>query len=96
MTGHLATPAFEPDAEVPATMSAHVLTDVLRNEMGFDGLIVTDALDMGGVTTRYPPGEAAVRAVLAGADALLLSPTWMRRLKVGRSGEERTFAGSAR
>ena len=75
MTGHLATPAFEPDPEVPATMSPHVLTDLLRNELGFDGLIVTDALDMGGVTTRYPPGEAAVRAVLAGVDVLLLSPT---------------------
>ena len=56
-------------------MSPHVLTDLLRKELGFDGLIVTDALDMGGVTTRYPPGEAAVRAVLAGADVLLLSPT---------------------
>jgi beta-N-acetylhexosaminidase len=75
MTGHLATPAFEPDPELPATMSPHVLTDLLRKELGFDGLIVTDALDMGGVTTRYPPGEAAVRAVLAGADVLLLSPT---------------------
>jgi beta-N-acetylhexosaminidase len=75
MTGHLATPAFEPDPELPATMSRRVLTDVLRNELGFDGLIVTDALDMGGVTTRYPPGEAAVRSVLAGADVLLLSPT---------------------
>ncbi len=75
MTGHLATPAFEPDPELPATMSPHVLTDLLRNELGFGGLIVTDALDMGGVTTRYPPGEAAVRSVLAGADVLLLSPT---------------------
>jgi len=75
MTGHLATPAFEPDPELPATMSPHVLTDLLRKELGFDGLIVTDALDMGGVTTRYPPGEAAVRAVLAGVDVLLLSPT---------------------
>ena len=63
MTGHLATPAFEPDPELPATMSPHVLTDLLRNELGFGGLIVTDALDMGGVTTRYPPGEAAVRSV---------------------------------
>jgi beta-glucosidase-like glycosyl hydrolase/CubicO group peptidase (beta-lactamase class C family) len=75
MTGHLAAPAFEPNAELPATMSPNVLTGLLRNELGFDGLIVTDALDMGGVTTRYPPGEAAVRSVLAGADVLLLSPT---------------------
>ncbi len=46
-----------------------------ERSLAFNGLIVTDALDMGGVTTRYPPGEAAVRAVLAGADVLLLSPT---------------------
>jgi beta-glucosidase-like glycosyl hydrolase/CubicO group peptidase (beta-lactamase class C family) len=74
MTGHLAVPAVEPDAEVPATLSGRVLADLLRRELGFDGLIVTDALDMGGVTSRYPPHEAAVRAVLAGADVLLVPP----------------------
>jgi len=42
--------------------------------MGFDGLVVTDALDMGGVTVRYPPGEVAVRSILAGADVLLVPP----------------------
>ena len=74
MTGHLAVPALEPDPNVPATLSENILTGLLRREMGFQGIVVTDALDMGGVTVRYTPGEAAVRAVLAGADVLLLSP----------------------
>jgi beta-N-acetylhexosaminidase len=74
MTGHLAVPALEPDTNVPATLSPRILTDVLRHELNFQGLVVTDAMDMGGITVRYAPGEAAVRAVLAGADALLMPP----------------------
>jgi CubicO group peptidase (beta-lactamase class C family) len=74
MTGHLAVPALEPNTELPATLSPRILTDLLRKEMGFDGLIVTDALDMGGVTTRYPPAEVAVQAIAAGADVLLVPP----------------------
>jgi beta-N-acetylhexosaminidase len=74
MTGHLAVPAFEPDTNTPATLSPHILTGVLRDELHFQGLVVTDAMDMGGITVRFAPGEAAVRAVLAGADALLMPP----------------------
>ena len=74
MTGHLAVPALEPDTNVPATMSPKIMTDLLRGRMGFNGLVVTDALDMGGVTVRYPPGEVAVRSILAGADVLLVPP----------------------
>jgi beta-N-acetylhexosaminidase len=74
MTGHLSIPALEPDPNTPATLSTNVLTSLLRNELHFQGLVVTDAMDMGGITTRFAPGEAAVRAVLAGADALLMSP----------------------
>src|SRR5580698_4608330 len=62
MPGHLAVPAFEPDASVPATTSRNILTGLLRDELKYKGLVVTDAMDMGGVTSRYPPGEAAVRA----------------------------------
>src|SRR5579862_9877008 len=74
MTGHLAVPALEPDSNVPATMSPKIMTGLLRGQMGFDGVVVTDALDMGGVTVRYPPGEVAVRSILAGADVLLIPP----------------------
>ncbi|HWZ53404.1 MAG TPA: serine hydrolase, partial [Candidatus Acidoferrales bacterium] len=59
---------------VPATLSRNILTGLLRDEMKFRGLIVTDAMDMGGVTSMYPPGEAAVRAVEAGADVVLMPP----------------------
>jgi len=74
MTGHLNIPALEPDPNAPATLSSRILTDLLRRQLGFEGLIVTDAMDMGGITVRYAPGDAAVRAVLAGADALLMPP----------------------
>lgn len=71
MTGHLAVPALEPE-EKPATVSRNVLTGLLRDELGFRGLICTDALDMQGVTKMYGAGETAVRALEAGADLLLL------------------------
>jgi beta-N-acetylhexosaminidase len=74
MTGHLNVPAYEPDPNTPATLSSNILTNLLRNQLGFEGLVITDALDMGGITVRYAPGEAAVRAFLAGADALLMPP----------------------
>src|SRR5262249_47862570 len=74
MTGHLSVPALEPDPNTPATLSARVLTDLLRKQLGFEGLVITDAMDMGGITMRYAPGDAAVRAFLAGADALLMPP----------------------
>jgi len=74
MTGHLSIPALEPDANTPATLSSRILTDLLRKQLEFPGLVVTDAMDMGGITVRYAPGDAAVRAFLAGADALLMPP----------------------
>src|ERR1700674_842147 len=74
MTGHLSIPALEPDANTPATLSSRILTGLLRDELHFQGLVVTDAMDMGGITVRYAPGDAAVRAFLAGADALLMPP----------------------
>jgi beta-glucosidase-like glycosyl hydrolase/CubicO group peptidase (beta-lactamase class C family) len=74
MTGHLAIPALEPDPNVPATLSPNILNGLLRKELKYDGIVVTDAMDMGGITVRYAPGEAAVRALAAGADALLMPP----------------------
>src|SRR5260370_19144014 len=74
MTGHLSIPALEPDANTPATLSSNILTGLLRKDLGFEGLVVTDAMDMGGITVRYAPGEAAVRAIAAGADCVLMPP----------------------
>jgi len=74
MTGHLSVPALEPDPNTPATLSHNILTGLLRDQLHFQGLVITDAMDMGGITTRFAPGEAAVRAVLAGADCLLMPP----------------------
>jgi beta-N-acetylhexosaminidase len=74
MPGHLSVPAFEPNPHLPATLSKNILTGLLRDEMNFRGLVVTDAMDMGGVTSLFAPGEAAVRSVEAGADVLLLPP----------------------
>ncbi|HTQ59085.1 MAG TPA: glycoside hydrolase family 3 N-terminal domain-containing protein [Candidatus Solibacter sp.] len=74
MTGHLSIPALEPDPNTLATLSSKILTGLLRDELEYKGLVVTDAMDMGGITVRYAPGDAAVRAFAAGADALLMPP----------------------
>jgi beta-N-acetylhexosaminidase len=73
MTAHIAVPALE-EQEIPATVSRAVLTDLLRKEMGFRGIIATDAMDMQGLTNQFPEGEAAVRALEAGVDVLLMPP----------------------
>src|SRR5512138_447110 len=74
MTAHLAVPALDPTPGLPATLSAPIMTGVLRQKLGFKGLIVTDALEMGGVTNAFSTEEASLRAVLAGVDMLLLPP----------------------
>lgn len=61
-------------ATVPASLSPAVTDGLLRGELGFRGLVLTDALDMGGITDHFDAGEAAVRAILAGADQVLKSP----------------------
>jgi beta-N-acetylhexosaminidase len=71
MTAHIAVPALSPP-DLPATLSPAILTDLLRKNMGFTGLVVTDALEMGGVAKGYSTGEACVRALEAGADTLLM------------------------
>jgi beta-glucosidase len=70
MSAHLQIPAW--DAEYPATLSHRILTQALRQQLGFEGLIVTDALVMGAITNRYGPNEAAVLAVEAGVDIVLM------------------------
>lgn len=73
MTAHVVFPAVDPSG-APATMSHKILTGVLREQLGFKGIIVTDALDMAGATATYPPDVAPVQALLAGADQLLVPP----------------------
>jgi beta-N-acetylhexosaminidase len=75
MTAHLAVPALDPLPRLrPATLSPRILTDLLRVELGFDGLVVTDALHMDGVRRQGRSGDVAVAAVKAGADVLLIPP----------------------
>ncbi len=62
------------DATVPASMSPAIVDGLLRRELGFGGLVVTDAVDMGGIVDHFDPGDAAVRAILAGCDQVLKSP----------------------
>jgi beta-N-acetylhexosaminidase len=102
MTAHLSIPALEPDPNTPATLSSNILTELLRKQLGFQGLVVTDAMDMGGITVRFAPGEAAVRAFVAGADALLMLPVpdaafeaLQAAVKSGRISRER-LDGSVR
>jgi beta-N-acetylhexosaminidase len=77
MVAHLSVPSLDEDANRVATISPRVVTDVLKNQMGFHGVVVTDALEMRGLTTIYPPGavsqtaRAAVDAVKAGDDVIL-------------------------
>ena len=72
MVSHLYVPALDPTPNLPASLSPAILTDLLRKKLGFRGLIVTDAMEMGGVTNSYSSTEAALRAILAGVDMVLL------------------------
>ncbi|MBN2320596.1 MAG: glycoside hydrolase family 3 C-terminal domain-containing protein [Acidobacteria bacterium] len=72
MTAHIAVPKVTEDPEVPATLSREILTGLLRHTLQFDGIVVTDALEMGGIRNHYWSGLAAVRAIQAGADIVLL------------------------
>ncbi|MFA6027165.1 MAG: glycoside hydrolase family 3 N-terminal domain-containing protein, partial [Ignavibacteriaceae bacterium] len=70
MVGHLAVPAFDADT-LPATLSKNIVTDLLKKELGFKGLIVTDALNMRAITNSFTTAEASVAAFNAGCDILL-------------------------
>jgi beta-N-acetylhexosaminidase len=68
MTAHITFPAIDPTPGLPATLSQPVLTGLLRAEMGFEGVIIADALEMAAIADNFGIGEAAVRAIEAGAD----------------------------
>ncbi|WP_433081042.1 glycoside hydrolase family 3 N-terminal domain-containing protein [Dactylosporangium sp. CA-052675] len=68
MSAHLRVPSLDPD--LPATLSRRIMTDLLRGELGFDGLIVTDGIEMRAISDRFGLANAAVLALAAGADAI--------------------------
>ncbi|MBN2348986.1 MAG: serine hydrolase [Bacteroidales bacterium] len=72
MIAHLNVPALDPEENQPSTLSPLIVDSLLKNEMKFKGLVFTDAMNMGGVTRYYKPGEASVKAALAGNDILLM------------------------
>lgn len=72
MTGHIAAVSIEGDTAAPATLSRGFMTGMLRGEMGFRGLLFTDAMTMGGIARRYGATEPLILAVEAGADVLLM------------------------
>ncbi|MWV43350.1 beta-N-acetylhexosaminidase [Paenibacillus sp. HJL G12] len=106
MTAHVGIPLISGGVPVPATLSREILTGLLREELDFDGLIVTDCMEMDAATQGIGVGEAVVRAVLAGADLLLVSHTYESQLEAvaalehavtdGRLSEERIDASVER
>lgn len=71
MIGHLEVSAFEEQKNMSSSLSKKIVTDLLQKELGFSGLVITDGLDMGGVTKKYSNGQAELQALLAGNDILL-------------------------
>ncbi|MEV3983777.1 glycoside hydrolase family 3 protein [Nonomuraea sp. NPDC049758] len=105
MSGHLLVPALDPS--MPATLSRSALTDLLRGELGFDGVVVTDAIEMQAVAAMFGPGEIAVRALAAGADTICAGRADERSLhemrdaiveavRTGRLAEERLAEAAGR
>ena len=70
MTAHIAVPKVTGD-DLPSTLSPVILQDKLRGELGFDGVIVTDAMDMGAITKQFSSTEATITAIQAGVDIIL-------------------------
>jgi beta-N-acetylhexosaminidase len=93
MTAHVRVPALDPDPTHVATISPHIVTDLLKDQFGFKGIVVTDALDMAAISARYAanPGRAAVDAFKAGNDVLTmpadLEASYHALLDAVRTGE---------
>ena len=81
MTAHISVPSLDGGVGDPSTLSSAVLTDLLRNEMEFDGLLFTDAMDMSAISRAHSPEEASVRAIEAGADVILMPPSVERAVE---------------
>ncbi len=91
LVAHLSVPAYEKSKNLPSTLSKSIVTDLLQKEMGFGGLVFTDALNMKGVTKSYKPGEIEVMALQAGNDVLLFPedvPEAVARIKKALKGRQ--------
>lgn len=84
MVAHMNIPSLDPTPNLPSTLSRPIITGLLKQEMGFKGLVVTDAMEMKGVVKHYQDGEADVRAVLAGNDIIELSENSERAVRLVR------------
>lgn len=73
MVAHLYVPALEPEKGIPASVSKNIITGLLKNKLGYKGLIITDALNMGAVANKYKPGALDAMAFKAGNDIMLFS-----------------------
>jgi beta-N-acetylhexosaminidase len=96
MTAHIALPAVTGDSVTPATLSPRVITDLLRDTLGFRGVTVTDALTMEGVGRGYSTEESAVLAVKAGSDILLMPRDARRAIDAVATAVERGDVPRAR
>lgn len=84
MVAHMSIPSLDSTTNLPSSLSKPIVTDILKNELGFKGLIFTDAMDMQGVVKYFKDGEADVRAIIAGNDVLELSQNSKRAIKMVR------------
>jgi len=75
MSAHIWLPQLEPEKGLPSTLSKNVITGILRDELGYDGVVFTDAMTMRGVSASFKNDDATVRAVEAGADVILIPPS---------------------
>jgi beta-N-acetylhexosaminidase len=89
MVAHMNIPAMDSTAHLPSTLSQPIVTDVLKNELGFKGLVFSDAMGMKGVVKFFPDGEADVRGIIAGNDVLELSEDTKRAIKMIRKAIRR-------
>jgi beta-N-acetylhexosaminidase len=96
MTAHIALPAVSGDSATPATLSPRIITDLLRNDLGFRGVTITDALTMEGVGRGYSAEESAVLAVKAGSDILLMPRDARRAIDAVTAAVERNEIPRAR
>lgn len=96
MSAHISFPEISADSALPATMDPSILNRILIDSLQFKGMVITDGLDMRGITSHFSPGEAVIQALKAGADLMLLSPDELtalheieRAVKAGKIAQSR-------